>query len=127
MSMTPFTLQASLSYFFLNAALGNRPSSWEVRLHTGNPGAGATNEVNDSGYVRPGATFEFNGPNTGVTNAADLNFGTAANGFTVTHVSVWDSANAQALVTQRLANDKVITAGAQIVMAAGELTIGGAA
>lgn len=127
MSMSSFALATSLTYFFTAAAVGNRPSSWQVRLHTANPGDGASNEVSDSGYSRQGATFSMSGAQTAVSNASDINFGTAASGFTVTHISIWDAANGVPLATQRLSADKVVAAGAQVTMAAGELTIGGAA
>lgn len=127
MSMSSFALATSLAYFFTAAAVGNRPSSWQVRLHTASPGDGASNEVSDSGYSRQAVTFNMNGPQTAVSNASDINFGTAASGFTVTHISIWDAANGVSLATQRLSADKVVAAGAQVIMAAGELTIGGAA
>lgn len=69
----------------------------------------------------------MNGSQTAVSNASDINFGTAGSGFTVTHISIWDAANGVSLATQRLSADKVVAAGAQVIMAAGELTIGGAA
>jgi hypothetical protein len=127
MSMSSFALATSLAYFFTSAAVGNRPSFWQVRLHTANPADGANNEVGDPGYSRQEATFTLNGGQTAVSNAAEMNFGTAVSGFTVTHISIWDSANGVSLATQRLSADKVVAAGAQVIMAAGELTIGGAA
>lgn len=127
MSMAPAVLSDSLSYYLTGGAVASRPSAWQVRLHTASPGMGASNEVTDSGYARQAVTFVKDADGTYVANAADLNFGTASVGFVVTHITVWDSANAVALVIQRLTSDRTVSAGTQAVMATGELKIGGIA
>jgi hypothetical protein len=123
MSMTSYTLYSSLQYF-LTAQNVTRPGSLTVQLHTAAPGDSGANEVGDSGYSAQAATFTVDAGNV-ASNDGELNFGTATTGYTVTYVSVRDGNSGNILLTQRLTTDKVVAAGAQAIMAAGELRIGG--
>ncbi|MBD1554768.1 phage tail fiber protein [Pseudomonas typographi] len=125
MSMSSQVITDSLTYYLTTGAPMTRPVDWQVSLHTADPGTGSSNEVTDSGYSRQDATFALDGTSQNVANQADLVFGTAASGFTVTHVVVWDKTNSIALVIQRLSTSKAVAAGAQALTAAGELKIGG--
>lgn len=125
MSMTNAVLVDSLKYYLTSQSPVTRPTTWQVHLHTADPGTGTANEVTDSGYAAQTVTFDFDGTGLNVVNQADLNFGTASAGYTVTHVSVWDQTNGTPLVTQKLTTSKTVAAAAQAIMAAGELKIGG--
>jgi hypothetical protein len=58
MASNPTTEQRTLEYWFTATALGTRPTTWYLALHTGDPGTGLANECADANYARQTVTFE---------------------------------------------------------------------
>lgn len=129
MSMSAFATLDSLTYYFTAIAPAARPTSWEVSLHTGDPGVdGTANEVADAGYAREPGIFAVDNTDPTlpfVDNTGLIQFGAAVTGYTATHVVVWSNAG-NPLSIQRLTADKVIGVGVEAQFAVGELIIGGA-
>jgi len=128
MSTSVFSSEQLLKWLFTASALGTRPTSWYVGLHTGDPAAdGSTNEVADANYVRQSATFTAT-QNTlwQVTNDADVVFPAADASYNVTHVTVWDAATGgNALAVLALPLGRSMSAGGVFSIPAGELVITG--
>jgi hypothetical protein len=127
--MSPAIAQDSLSYYFTADSVSTRPSGWEISLHTGNPGdAGLANEVADSAYARRPATFRIEAADAAAPqaeNAETIAFASAVDGYTVTHVVIWETANGRPLAIQRLITEKAIPAGSPAQFLPGELIVGG--
>ncbi len=127
MSMSPYTLEQSLRYYLTASTVNARPTTWEISLHSGDPGPdAANNEIAYAGYARQSASFsvDVTDPDAAfAANSALIEFPVSATPYTVTHVAVWGGADA--LVIQQLNSSKTITAGVKAQFAPGEITIGG--
>lgn len=87
-----------IKYILTAESLGARPTSWYVALHTGDPGAGGSNEVEsgvDSAYARQAVAFTaaLDGTQWEADNDAEVAFDPAGSGadYTVTHATVHDA------------------------------------
>lgn len=127
MGMSMLLTRESLKQYLTDDAALSRPTSWEVSLHTGDPGIyGLDNEVSDAAYVRQPVSFDVLDTPLGVPyaeNSNELVFPTAGSSYTVTHVAVWDDAG-NMLVSQMLYVSKPIPSGEQAYIASGEIRIG---
>lgn len=127
MSMSPHTLEQSLRYYLTASTVNARPTTWEISLHSGDPGPdAANNEIAYAGYARQSASFsvDVTDPDAAFAiNSTLIEFPGSTTPYTVTHVAVWGGADA--LVIQQLNSSKTITAGAKAQLAPGEITIGG--
>jgi len=117
-----------LKWLFTTDAMGTRPTSWYVALHTGDPTAdGSTNELTDANYVRQSATFTASQATLWqVANDADVVFPAADAAYTATYVTVWDAATGgNMLARMQLPLSRSISAGGVFSIPAGELVITG--
>ena len=127
-------LHASKEYvrhFFTSESVDSRPSSWEVALHTGNPGTGDDYEVNEYSYSRQEATFSSYLHDSGkfyeAGNDSDIEFPEAEHGedFTVTHYTVRNRSTGEALATGTLAVPIRMQEGSKITFPAGYIKVRG--
>lgn len=113
-----------VKYFFTGDAVDSRPASWEVALHSGDPGTGDGNEVSDGAYSRQPATFSASdsGSFWQASNDADVDFPAAGVGadYTVTHFSIRDG-DGNALLVAPLQVPIPIVAGGIVSFPAGFL------
>ncbi len=98
-----------------------------VSLHSGTPGDSGNSEVTDTNYARQQGYFQVDESTGEAVTTADLTWPAAVNGYTVSHVGLWDSQSGGNLVaflpmnsSQNVAPDAVFTIPAR------EITIGGA-
>lgn len=124
MSMTLFAKNETLGYAFTALTLETRPVSWEVSLHTGDPGNTGANEVTDAAYVRQAVVFELDDVAGAVSNDAEIVFPAAAAEYTFTYVAVVDNAG-NFWCKQLLSAPRVIAIAGSARIATGELLIGG--
>lgn len=122
-------LQDKLLNWIKGTAFGAAPSSVYVALFSADPtDAGTlTNEVTTTVRVagRVAATFGAvtSGATSSIANSADVDFGTAAGGATVTHFGVFDAASAGNMLGSGTISGGTITAGNAVKFATGALTI----
>jgi hypothetical protein len=90
MASNPTTEQRTLEYWFTTTALGTRPTTWYLALHTGDPGTGLTNECADANYARQAITMQVVAGGDGyiARNTADITFPAFAAAQTIYWVSV---------------------------------------
>lgn len=127
MGMSAYAKLETLLYMLTTDAVDTRPTSWEVSLHTADPGTdGTANEVTDANYVRQAVTFvaDVTDPVTPfLENSAIITYPSADTGFVATHFVVWDNAD-NPHVIQQLRVAKTIAIGEAATFAAGDLTVG---
>lgn len=113
MASNPTFEQETLTYWFTTDAMGDRPTSWEVALHSGDPGTGDDNELTDANYAREAATFEVVADGDGyiARNDADIVFPALAAGVTVHFMSVRDAATGDCIRSVQLSPPKTFSAG----------------
>jgi hypothetical protein len=98
-----------------------------VALHTGNPGdSGSANELTTSGYTRQAATFTVNTTTGTAALVAALNFNISST-VTLTHISIWSAASGGSASTRQPLLAPVQVSSGTFTIAAGDITIGGAA
>ena len=127
MGMSAYAKLETLVYMLTTGTVDTRPTSWEVSLHTADPGTdGTANEVTDANYARQSVTFveDVTDPAAPfLENSALITYPDADAGFTVTHFVVWDNAD-NPHVIQQLRTAKTIAIGEAATFAAGDLTVG---
>lgn len=125
MSMAENLSEQLIKYFFTDEAVSSRPASWEVALHTADPGTTGANEVVEGAYARQSVTFAA--ADAGVywqaSNEADVTFPAAGVGasYSVTHFSIIDATNAEVLTSGALPVAIPVVEGTIISFAAGDL------
>ena len=124
MGMTLSARNQTLGYLLTTGSVPTRPTSWQVCLHSGDPGDTGLNEVADANYVRQAATFDADLVDGAVSNDAEIVFPAADAGYTFSFISVVDNAG-NFLLKQALPATRSITAGNSPRIATGELIIGG--
>lgn len=132
MNTSVFSSEQLLKWLFTAAALGTRPTSWYVALHTGDPTLdGSGNEVTDANYARQAVTFTADQPVVGggwrVRNDADVAFPAMAASVTVAYVTVFDAVTAgNCLGVFPLPLTRTVSAGGVYSIPINELEIAGA-
>src|SRR5690554_6163419 len=96
MNTSIFSSEQILKWLFTAVAMGTRPTSWYVSLHTGDPSLdGSDNESTDTNYARQAVAFTASQDTAGdpwqAENDADLVFPGMASATTITHVAVFDA------------------------------------
>lgn len=98
-----------VEYFFTAVVPGVRPVSWEVALHTKNPGEGDDWEVSEAGYARVDVEFDAYEDPDGrgfweASNTEDVLFGAALPGedYKVSHYTVRDKISGECLAIGEL-------------------------
>ncbi len=128
MAMSAYATLQSLKYYLTTEPPASRPTTWQVSLHTGDPGPdGTANEVTDAAYVRQTGAFATDNTDPDAPfadNTGLISYPAAAVGFTATHMVVWGTGS-NPLVIQRLVTDRVVGVGVQAQFAVGEIIIGG--
>lgn len=117
----PAPINASKQYvrfFFTSESVDPRPTSWEVALHTKNPGTGDDFEVSEPSYSRVPATFTSYVDPEGrgfweAKNLADISFPAAGAGasYSVSHYTVRDATTGEALASGALTPPIPVVAG----------------
>lgn len=124
MGMTLSARNQTLGYLLTTDSVPTRPTSWQVCLHSGDPGDTGLNEVADANYARQAVTFDADLVDGAVSNDAEIVFPAAAAGYTFSFISVVDNAG-NFLLKQALPATRSITAGNSPRIATGELIVGG--
>lgn len=122
---TDFLEAEAMKHFFMNTAPAARPTAWAVALHSSAPtdAAPTTGEISGNAYARQAVTWNRT---AGVcSNVAAVTFPAATPaGYTVTHVSVWETApGANCLFHGALAVSKTLLVNESISFAIGELLL----
>ncbi len=99
-----------VKFFFTSETAESRPSSWEIALHTGNPGAdGESNEVSGLSYSRQPVDFEtYPDPEGGgfweAQNTDDVTFaaGQSGDSYRVSHYTIRDGSTGDCLAVGQL-------------------------
>lgn len=127
--LTNYAEDALVTWMFTNATAPTRPTAWYVAMHTGDPGeTGASNELlvgADADYVRKSVTFADPVAGSGqslseasVSWTADA----ASAGYTVTHLSIWDSlSGGECLIKGQLPVARSMAANQTLTLSAGDL------
>lgn len=113
MASNPVFEEETLKYWFTTDAMGDRPTSWEVALHSGDPGTGDDNELTDANYARESANFEVVADGDGfiARNDADIVFPALVAGVTVQFMSVRDATTGDHIRSVQLNPPKTFSAG----------------
>ncbi len=125
---------AGLSTYLANAVLNwirstafpSDPAAVYVGLHSADPGdTGATGEVTTTINAGGRIAATFAAPSSKViASDADVDFGNADGGATITHFSLWDAAAAgNCLGTGPLAASRTIVTGDPVKFPAGDLEV----
>lgn len=122
-----------VQYFFTDDfSIASRPISWEIALHTGNPGLGSANEVIESGYERVGVAFTaaeepVNGKYWEAQSVADVVFppGEPGQDYTVTHYTVRDQTSGECLAIAQLQVPIPVVSGTVITFPANYIKVRG--
>lgn len=128
MASNPTFEQRTLEYWFTATALGTRPTTWFLALHTGDPGTGLDNECTDATYARQAVTFAVVADGDGyiARNTADIVFPALTAGATISWVSVNTAATAgSAIRSAQIPVAKVFSAGGVPRVPAQELVFEG--
>lgn len=127
MGMSVLLTSDSLRYYLTDEPVMGRPTGWELALHFAPPGVdGTNNEVADINYARQEITLaldESEADRPFAHNDGEFVFPAADDAYTVTHVTVWDTAG-NLLIVQSLQAPKTILAEGQARIADGEIRIG---
>lgn len=122
------SLQA-LSYYFTTDAVDARPTTWNVSLHSGDPGPlGADNRItvaDDANYADQSATFASSdqGDYYRVANTAAINFPVAATAYSATHAVIRDAATDDPLAIVTLNAPVDVAVAGAITLAASSLYV----
>lgn len=121
-----------VKYFFTDDATSNRPTSWEIALHTGDPGTGDANESSGDTYQRESVEFEaYAEPNDGkyweAQSTQDVAFpaGGEYDDYVVTHYTIRNAGNGEALATAKLAVPIPVKQGTVITFPANYIKVRG--
>lgn len=125
-------IKASEQYvkqFFTVEAVADRPTSWELALHSSSPGTGDANEVSGGSYARQPLAFTTSNKGTywEAENNGDVVFPSAepSQNYTVTHYTIRDAATGEALATAQLPVAIPILNGSIISFPAGYIKVRG--
>lgn len=113
-----------MKYAFTATAMGTRPTTWYVALHSADPtDVGNVGEISGSSYARTSTTWTQTAGQ--VVNAASITFPTVtSSGYTVAYFSVYDASTAgNCLFQGALAVAKSLAVGEAATFAAGELIL----
>lgn len=99
-----------VQYFFTDeVGIAPRPVSWEIALHTANPGKGDVAEVAETGYARVPVNFSayaeaVDGAYWEAQSVADVAFpaGEPGQNYIVTHYTIRDATSGECLATAAL-------------------------
>lgn len=122
-------LQDKVLNWIKGTAFGTAPTSVYVALFSADPtDAGTlTNEVTTTiraaGRVAASFGAVSSGSTSSIVNSADVDFGTAAGGATVTHFGVFDAASAGNMLGSGTISGGTISTGNAVKFASGALTI----
>lgn len=98
------------------------PVAFYVKLHTGDPGVGATAAASNT--TRVAATFGSAASGGSITNTADLNWTSVPAAETYSHVSFWDNSTAGTFLgSDDLATPRTVAIGDNFTIATGSLTV----
>lgn len=121
--------EQQIKHFFTAEGVDPRPASWEVSLHTANPGTGTSYEVTDAAYARQPVTLSASdeGAYWEAANTADVEFPAAGPGasYTVTHFIIRDAGADKPLATGALPVPIPVVESGVIVFAVGDLIVRG--
>lgn len=102
-------IKASEQYvkqFFTAEVVADRPTSWEIALHSSDPALGDIGEVSGGNYARQDLAFSASDKGTywEAENEADVVFPAAEIGqnYTVTHYTIRDAVTGEALAAAQL-------------------------
>ncbi len=105
------------------------PAAVYAALYNGDPlaaGAEVTTTVRAGGRVAVPLEAVSNGTDLNVASNGDADFGVAAANASVTHVALYDAqAGGNLLLTKSLGGTVAVTAGQDVVITSGDLTISG--
>lgn len=118
-----------IKYHFTDEAVAARPTSWELALHTGDPGTGDANEVADSAYTRMPITLSASDEGAywdGVSDST-VSFPPAGAGaaYSVTHFTIRDAGSGEAMAASPLPVPIPVVEGGVISFAAGDIIVRG--
>ena len=127
MPLTTAGKNLALNWMFTTGSV-TRPVDWSMRLHTASPGAaGTANELStgvDADYEPQALTFSASTVGSSVSSLeAEFTAASGATTHTITHVSVWDDANAVCLAYGELLIPRVRVASAPLTFAVGDAVI----
>ena len=131
MNTAEFSSEQIMKYLFTATAVGTRPTSWYVALHTDDPTLdGSANEVAYTNYARQSATFTADQPVVDgpwrARNDADVTFPATDAQVTVTHVTVFDAlTGGNALAVLKLPLAKTVASAGVFSIPANELVLTG--
>ena len=118
-----------IKHYFTSEATTARPTSWEVAIHTGSPGAGDQNEVSDYQYARQPVQFTVSDKGTywEAENDADVAFPAASDDapYEVTHYTIRDGDSGEAIATGALPVPVPVIEGTIITFPAGRIQVRG--
>lgn len=126
MGMSRYLTRESLRYYLTAEPATPRPTTWELSLHSDDPGVdGTNNEIDDTAYARQAIAFEELDNAWGepyAQNDGEVAFPPADGPYTATHLVVWG--DNEALIVQALRTPRIIGATEQAIVATGEIRIG---
>lgn len=127
--------EAYVKYFFTNdATIADRPTEWEISLHTGDPGTGNANESTGGYYSRQELTFEaYEAPIGGPTkyfeaqSVGDVVFeeGGPGDDELISHYVIRDKTSGEALAVAKLAVPIPVKTGTVIIFPANYIKVRG--
>ena len=106
-----------------NAGSWTVPTSFWVKLHTGDPGAaGTSNPANNT--TRQSAAFSSAAAAGTITTSADVTWTSVSTTETYSYVSFWDASSGGTLIaTDGLETARGVTAGDNFTIASGDIDI----
>jgi hypothetical protein len=127
MASNPDFEQRTLKWWFTTESVGTRPSSWEVALHSGDPGTGSANELTDANYERQPIEFEVVADGDGYIsrNDADVVFPGLAASVTVSFMTIRDAATGNSIRAVQMDPPKSFSAGGVPRIPVNELVLEG--
>jgi len=129
--LSDFSEELLLEYLFTTIAAADRPTSWWLSLHDGDPADTGANELTsgeDTGYtgaIRPEIDFTKLANNS-VDNDANITYTPTDGTNIITHIGIWSSATVGSgnyLAGGALDGPRTITSTAPLTIAAGDLII----
>jgi hypothetical protein len=103
-------------------AFGTAPASAYAALWNGDPDAGGTEVTGTVNLTRQAVTWG-SVSSRALTNTAEVNFGTANAGATVTFVTLEDAASASNRLSKKAIASAGVTSGEKVAIAAGALVL----
>lgn len=121
-----------VKHFFTTEAVESRPTSWNVALHTGDPGKGDDNEVTAPSYQRKEISFSAELDQQSQSfweakNTQDVSFDQAGydENYTVTHYTVRDGLSGECLAIGKLNEPLPVSEGTVVMFPQSYLKVRG--